>query len=271
MQSLRTPCPPSTWLATLTALAGLFVFAGWAHAGGFCRRSIAVPVIPATPIQAATAVIPSVSMIQLFPVSAVSSAPMIQFSPVQMVRSAPLTKTKNATTPTAQAAAAPSGLTVLTFQNPSGKMPMTVGGAPSLSGKLCPSDRNEIVARLKNLADANTRSGLGGPGLRDSLLPGAQDAYSAKTGIKIDDFDASDNKAIASLITEATSDPASDDADADEEESGSTVQSGSESQAQPRGMLIPDASRTTVPMAVAPVQQLFLPVQIKHPGHRWSR
>ena len=257
MQSLRTPRPPSTLLATLTALAGLFVFAGWAQAGEFCRRSIAVPVIPATPIQAATAVIPSVSMIQL--------------SPVQMVRSIPLKKRKNALTPTAQVAAAPSGLTVLTYQDPSVKISKAVGGASCSSGKLSPSDRNEIVPRLKNLADANTRSGLSGPGLRDSLLPSAEDAYSAKTGIKIDDFDASDNKAIASLITEATGDSALDDADADEEESGSTVQSGSESQAPPRGMPIPNAAMTTVPMTVAPIQQLFLPVPIKHHGHRWSR
>ena len=285
MQSLRTPRPPSTLLAMLTALAGLFVFDGWAQAGEFCRRSIAVPVIPATPIQAATAVIPWVSMIQLAPVSTVSSAPMIQLAPVstvssapmiqlapvQMVRSAPLKKKKNALTPTAQVAAAPSGLTVLTSQDPSVKIPKAVGGASSSSGKLSPSDRNEIVASLKNQADAKTRLGLSGPGLRDFLLPGTQDAYSAKTGIKIDDFGASDNQAIASLITEATGDSALDDADADEEESSSTVHSGSESQAPPRGMLIPHASMTTVPMTVAPVHQLFLPVQIQHHGHRWSR
>jgi hypothetical protein len=271
MQSLRTPRPPSTLLATLTALAGQFVFAGWVHAGGFCRRSIAVPVISATPIQATTAVIPSVSMIQLSPVPTVSSAPMIQLSPVQMVRSSPLKKRKNAMTPMAQVAAAPSGLTVLTHQDPSVKIPKAVGGAPSSSGKLSPSDRNEIVASLKNQAEAKTRLGLSGPGLRDWLLPGAQVAYSAKTGIKIDDFGASDNKAIAALITEATGDSALDDVDADEEEAGSTVQSGSERQAPPRGMLIPHAAMTTVPMTVAPIQQLFLPVPIRHHGHRWFR
>jgi hypothetical protein len=258
-------------LAALTALAGQFVFAGWAHAGGFCGRSIAAPVISATPIPAAT-VIPSVSLIQLPPVSAVSSVPMIQLSPVQMVRmvrTAPFQKGKDALTPTAQVAAASSGLTVLTYPDPSVKNPQAVGGAPSSSGKLSPSDRNEIIARLKIQADAKTRLGLSGRGLRDSLLPGAQDAYSAKTGIKIDDFGASDNQAIASLITEAAGDPDLDDADADE--SGSTAHPGSERQAPPRGMLIPHAWMTSVPMTIAPVQQLFLPVQIKHHGHRWFR